>query len=332
MRKIIPLFLLICCIMATFYSVSASPAGDQPVPKIGANTASPLSAKEGARFDKIIDSAENYGFQLTPEIRQEFWAFLDKMGATDPDVQKLHDRYSFANLYERSFMQDALASYRAGYPIKSRERKIWENMMKNDADALTNSFNASDLIYVNKLFSTNDTAIMKTAAHKPAVVFGYSVKLDEAQCKKSIDVFSSVQVTLDELFTRPGVGQARQADYRAADAQLCFDTATDYQSKGQHDKAISELRRAIEAKSDFAPAHGQLVNELAAIGDYEGAIAEARLLLKGDPNNPVVHLNLGNALFKSGKKEEAREEWQKVLATGDPLASILAKNELKDHP
>ena len=318
---------IMLCLATICSSTFASPADSQHKQ----NKPAPLlSAKETDRLARIISDAQNYGFQLTPAVHEEFWKLLDKIKLTDQEIQTQHDRYSYSNLYMRSMFQDALASYKVGYPIKSRERKIWENAAKKSA--LERPSRETELAYINKLFSSGDKAVLLTAGHKPTFMFGKAALLDEAQCAKSTNILNGAQTTIDDLFTRPGADKARQVDYNAADAELHFDTALDLQSKGQHDKALFELRQAIQVKPEYIPAHSQLVNELTAVGDYKAAITEARLILQSRPNEPVTHLHLGDALYKNGDKEEAHEEWRKVITFGDPLASFLAQRQLKARP
>jgi tetratricopeptide (TPR) repeat protein len=52
-------------------------------------------------------------------------------------------------------------------------------------------------------------------------------------------------------------------------------------------------------------------------GRFADSIPLYRESLELRPNQPVVHFNLGLALYKSGKKREGRAEWQSVLELTD---------------
>jgi tetratricopeptide (TPR) repeat protein len=75
-------------------------------------------------------------------------------------------------------------------------------------------------------------------------------------------------------------------------------------AQGRIDAAIEQYREALRIKPDYSHARGNLAN--AVRGRYEQAVAQ-------NPNDPVAHYNLGNALADAGLAREAIEQYEVAL-------------------
>jgi Flp pilus assembly protein TadD len=63
------------------------------------------------------------------------------------------------------------------------------------------------------------------------------------------------------------------------------------EQQGDINDAITEFRKAIEAKPNDPRAHAALAGALERQGDSEGALKEYGLALKLDPDDPAVRAN-----------------------------------------
>ncbi len=61
-------------------------------------------------------------------------------------------------------------------------------------------------------------------------------------------------------------------------------------------------------------------------GDYERAIREYRVAAESGVADPRIHLNLGNSLMKTGRYDEAREQYQKTLHIAPDFESAVHNN------
>ncbi len=134
--------------------------------------------------------------------------------------------------------------------------------------------------------------------------------------------------------------------------------------KGELQDAAAALREAIRLQPEFAGAHTTLgtvlrqlgdaagaaaegrtgmemakqkTGEQAALfatnsgrrllnaGDIEGAISQFRVAINSSPNYAAAHFELGMALRRQGKSEEAREEFQKAAALDPRLTPPLSQ-------
>jgi len=79
------------------------------------------------------------------------------------------------------------------------------------------------------------------------------------------------------------------------------------------DGAIAQYRKALEIKPDYAEAHLNLGNILAARGQADEAIAQFRMALEFDPDNVKAHNNLGHVLAAKGQVNEAIIQYRMAL-------------------
>ena len=96
-----------------------------------------------------------------------------------------------------------------------------------------------------------------------------------------------------------------------------------YQTLGRNESALAQYRKAIA----IAPSPQALSNMgalLHAQGDFEGAVQAYRRAIELRPNSHVTHRNLGDALTRLGRPDEAREAYS--------LAITLVQSELSVDP
>lgn len=84
-------------------------------------------------------------------------------------------------------------------------------------------------------------------------------------------------------------------------------------AKGQDDRALAELRRALEIWPEFAEAHNTIGNLLARAQNDEAAIAHYRESLRLSPYFAPAHNNLGLALMRREAYDEALSHFQQAL-------------------
>lgn len=83
--------------------------------------------------------------------------------------------------------------------------------------------------------------------------------------------------------------------------------------RGQRDAAVAALRQ-LAADPQLSPADRQGLGDSAyRLGDWEGALASARQLLKQAPGNDAARLLLANSLRELGRLELAEPEYRRLL-------------------
>ena len=86
---------------------------------------------------------------------------------------------------------------------------------------------------------------------------------------------------------------------------------------GQFDRAIAEVKRAVEIDPVSPIGHTDLATVYMAARRYDEAIAQLRNILQLDPDFYWAHRQLGLALELKGIPDEAIGEYQKALALND---------------
>lgn len=77
----------------------------------------------------------------------------------------------------------------------------------------------------------------------------------------------------------------------------------------QWDEAISHYRRATELDAGFADAFVSLGSALESQGKFAEAVEPLERAVKLQPQNPIAHFALANALNRTGRREEAQREF-----------------------
>jgi serine/threonine protein kinase/Tfp pilus assembly protein PilF len=96
---------------------------------------------------------------------------------------------------------------------------------------------------------------------------------------------------------------------------------------GDHDKAIAELKRALQLDPLSLIINADLGVALVTARRYDKAIAQLRKTIEMDPYFYYAHFNLGKALQLNGQLDEAVTEYKKAAALNDdPLVlGLLAQ-------
>jgi tetratricopeptide (TPR) repeat protein len=81
----------------------------------------------------------------------------------------------------------------------------------------------------------------------------------------------------------------------------------------KNDEAITQFRKAIALKPDYADAHNNLGVALAYKDDMDGAMAEYREALRLKPDSAEAHNNLGAALHDKHDLDGAMAEYREAL-------------------
>jgi len=101
-----------------------------------------------------------------------------------------------------------------------------------------------------------------------------------------------------------------------------------YSFQDRHDDAIAECHRAIEVDPEFGNPYNDIGAYLIELGRYEEAIPWLQRAMKARRYEPrhFPHANLGRALMKLGKTQEAMREFRKALEIEPNYA--VARREL----
>lgn len=86
-----------------------------------------------------------------------------------------------------------------------------------------------------------------------------------------------------------------------------------YEDKGEFDKAIEELKKAVEIDPSSLGAHVNLGNAYTSKGDFDKAVEELKKATEINPDNALTHNNLAYAYALKGEFDKAIEEYTKVL-------------------
>lgn len=125
--------------------------------------------------------------------------------------------------------------------------------------------------------------------------------------------------TLAKVFAWAGkYNEAFQMSQRAVqlagnDPQVQFEAGKNAAHLKAFDAALLHLRRAVELKPGFAPAHALLGSVLADQGQLDHAAATYEKAIALSPNIPDLHSNYSNILKRQGKAEAA------IKALGEAL-------------
>jgi Flp pilus assembly protein TadD len=79
-----------------------------------------------------------------------------------------------------------------------------------------------------------------------------------------------------------------------------------YASMSKHDKALADLRKAIELEPKYAAGYNNLAEGLRLSGDLRGAEVSAKMANKLEPNNPFQTLTLAEVYIDMKRFAEAK--------------------------
>ncbi len=103
--------------------------------------------------------------------------------------------------------------------------------------------------------------------------------------------------------------------------EACTGLANALMEKGQYEAAIERYVKISQMQPDAA-AFSNLGNALVRIGRPEEALAACQKPLALDPKHAEAHNNLGNALLRLGKAAEAIASYQKAIAIRPEYAEV----------
>ena len=119
-------------------------------------------------------------------------------------------------------------------------------------------------------------------------------------------------VNLPEFVNIPPDGIVK-IDTPAVDMYRQFDHAADLGEKGQNEAAIVEWTALAAANPDDARIHNNLGAALTRTDRIEEAIPQFEKALELNPQYNLVHGNLASALMKAGRTDEALRQYQMAL-------------------
>lgn len=123
---------------------------------------------------------------------------------------------------------------------------------------------------------------------------------------------------------RPEEGKALArslCEAQPMDAEAWQLLGTAHRSLGENTEAEHCLRRALELQPT-ADAYFLLGNVLAAQNRFEEAVAAYHEALTFNPQNPMVHNNMGRALFRLGRHAEAAAQLREALRLRPDLVEV----------
>jgi len=133
----------------------------------------------------------------------------------------------------------------------------------------------------------------------------------------------------DEARRDDAVTFAEQAVRTAPDSPAALlNLASVLGLKKEHERAIIEIKRALEIAPEFIDARAMLAAAYRAAGRTDEAEKEYRALVKADPKNPGPLLELADFLIELGKKEDARKLISQALELNPPEELKKAAEEL----
>lgn len=95
-------------------------------------------------------------------------------------------------------------------------------------------------------------------------------------------------------------------------AEIRTELASTYYREGKLAVALEEAKRAVQADSRYAPAHGVLGLIYMDIGDRSEAEASFRTALRLEPDNPNILNNYGWYLCQTGRERDSVEYFQRA--------------------
>jgi TolB-like protein len=85
------------------------------------------------------------------------------------------------------------------------------------------------------------------------------------------------------------------------------------------------LKKALQLKPSYVPARGWLADMLRSQARAREAMEQHTLALELDPLSPVINASTAFTLAVLGRPEEAREQYERTLATGGDLSTVYSR-------
>lgn len=130
---------------------------------------------------------------------------------------------------------------------------------------------------------------------------------------------------LGRVFSLSGRGDDAIREFQAAASNVYYTTpeypflnmGLEFERQGNAGKAEEAYRRAVALNQFFVGAVIQLANLQEGQGRVDDAVATMRVFLRSVPGSTVGLFRLGLILKKAGRKAEAIESFNLILASGD---------------
>ena len=111
------------------------------------------------------------------------------------------------------------------------------------------------------------------------------------------------------------IAQAQQGAFLSAkNPQVHMVVAKLFEVRGNYDQAAVAYQNAIAGDPDFAPARTALIRAKGRKGDMDGALTEARELVKANPTSAEANQLYGEFLARKGQYKEAIPALEKATA------------------
>ncbi|OYY93107.1 MAG: type IV pilus biogenesis/stability protein PilW [Hydrogenophilales bacterium 28-61-23] len=114
--------------------------------------------------------------------------------------------------------------------------------------------------------------------------------------------------------TRSGNPEARPSGEENLSARLHTELAAGYFARAQYAVALQELRKALDADNNYAPAYSILGVVHAELREDKDAETHYRRAVELSPNYSEAHNNFGLFLCKRGRPAEALKHFEAALA------------------
>lgn len=147
--------------------------------------------------------------------------------------------------------------------------------------------------------------------------------------------FPEAWLALADVHRRRGDDEAAIDAYRAAldagagdstiRAEIYRGLGTVYLRQRRYDKAVRELRKAVAATPDDAETQGLLGRALYLRGDYDTARVCLERAAQAARPDPLGLASLGDLFERLGRVDEARDAYQRALATDEADVQISAR-------
>jgi tetratricopeptide (TPR) repeat protein len=127
----------------------------------------------------------------------------------------------------------------------------------------------------------------------------------------------------DAVGARSYIGKALSAAYD--DISTYIDAARSYSDMGMTDEARRVLERALKLDPDFFATHDMLAGLALRAGNADGAIAEYKEALRGNPNPGPLLSNLGAAYLAKGDYAGALQILNRAIALDSTLVNAYIR-------
>ena len=296
--------------------------------------------------DKLQAAYSDYGAGRYPQATAELKAVLKK------DPGNLTANQMLAGVYlKQNMAAEAIPELEAVVEALPKDSKdmTWQN---NLGVAYLQDHQYGKAATVFKGVQARNPKDPKTAYYL-GVALAQSGKLDEAvpalqnaaKLDPSAQAYSALGMALEQQEKHADAAAAFQsaADKDPKNAQAALDAGLLFHEAGQDDKAVPDLKRALDlGTSDALDAHEALASAYDKAGKGDDALAEYKLGSAANPSNFGAAASLGYAYERANKKPEAEAAYRAALALKgtsaeeqaqiqDALGQMLAEGDGADE-